>query len=196
MPRDPAATRDRLVDAFAQLVAGSGVRSATLEAVAAGAGVSKGGLLYHFSSKDALVDGLIVRLAALAEADLEQMRTAPEGPAAYYVRTSATEGLSPRGSDMDRLSTALIATLRLAQEGEHRAAAAYAAVNDDWRGLIEAQLGGDRGLARLVQLIGDGLWGSASMGMPVADLDDILEQVGRLISSSSTESSSHAASQA
>jgi AcrR family transcriptional regulator len=181
VPRDPAATRDRLVDAFGRLVVGSGARSATLEAVAALAGVSKGGLLYHFASKDALVDGLLARLARLADADLERMRSAPEGPAEYYVRTSATEALSP---NLDQLSTALIATLRLAQEGETRATAAYAAVNDAWRGLIEEQLGGDHGLARLVQLIGDGLWGSASMGIPVDDLDDILDQVRRLVASS------------
>ncbi|WP_432561980.1 TetR/AcrR family transcriptional regulator [Kineococcus sp. SYSU DK003] len=184
MTRDPAATRDRLVDAFAGLVVSTGARSATLEAVAARAGVSKGGLLYHFASKELLVEGLLQRLDALATEDLEQMRTAPEGPAEYYVRTSATEAFAPSGSALDLLSTSLIATLRLAQEGDPRAAAAYAAVNDSWRGLIEVQLGGDRSLARIVQLIGDGLWGSASMGFPVNDLDEILAQVRALVGGS------------
>ncbi|MEZ0166549.1 TetR/AcrR family transcriptional regulator [Kineococcus sp. LSe6-4] len=184
MPRDPAATRDRLVDAFAGLVVSSGARSATLEAVAARAGVSKGGLLYHFASKDALVEGLVRRFERIAREDLEQMRTAPEGPAEYYVRTSATEADSFAGAEPDPLSTALIALLRLAQEGDSRASEAYVAVNDAWRDLIEDQLGGDRGLARLVQLIGDGLWGSASMGIPVTDLEEILEQVRHLVAAS------------
>ncbi|MEZ0493285.1 TetR/AcrR family transcriptional regulator [Kineococcus sp. TBRC 1896] len=185
MPRDPAATRDRLVDAFAGLVVSSGARSATLEAVAARAGVSKGGLLYHFASKDALVEGLVQRFERFAAEDVERMRTAPEGPAEYYVRTSSTEAVSlVDGTESDPLSTALVAMLRLAQEGDSRAAAAYVAVNDSWRELIEDQLDGDRGLARLVQLIGDGLWGSASMGIPVTDLEEILEQVRHLVLSS------------
>nr|WP_246315225.1 TetR/AcrR family transcriptional regulator [Kineococcus aurantiacus] len=193
VPRDPAATRDRLVDAFAGLVVTTGARSATLEAVAARAGVSKGGLLYHFASKDALVDGLLARLERLAAEDLEHMRTAPEGPAEFYVRTSALEAVSLFADSPDLLSNALIATLRLAQEGEARASAAYAAVNGAWRELLTEQVGGDRSLARIIQLVGDGLWVSASMDLPVEDLDDILEQVRRLVDVS-TRSSRHAAS--
>ncbi|MGN6428010.1 MAG: TetR/AcrR family transcriptional regulator, partial [Leifsonia sp.] len=48
--------RDRILDAFEELLAEHSERAATLDAVAAKAGVSKGGLLYHFASKDALVD--------------------------------------------------------------------------------------------------------------------------------------------
>jgi AcrR family transcriptional regulator len=183
MARDPAATRDRLVDAFAEIVVGSGARSATLEAVAAAAGVSKGGLLYHFGSKDALVDGLLERLRKLAAEDLEQMRTAPEGPAVYYVRTSATEGL--QGNEVvDPLSRVIIATMRLAQEGDTRTVSAYAAINEAWRQLIEVQVGGDRVLARLVQCIGDGLWASSSMGIPTPDLDDVGARGQQLVESS------------
>ena len=39
-----------------------GVAGMTLEAVAREAGVSKGGLLYHFPSKEALISGMIGRL--------------------------------------------------------------------------------------------------------------------------------------
>lgn len=180
-PRDPAATRDRLVDAFAALVVSQGARSATLEAVAARAGVSKGGLLYHFASKDALVEGMLQRLQALAAVDLEDMRTAPEGPAEYYVRTSATEGLFPIDVTTDVLGCTLVAAMRLAQEGDARVVRAYSTVNDAWRELIEQQVGGDRATARLIQLIGDGLWASASMGIPVTDLDRILQQVRSLV---------------
>jgi AcrR family transcriptional regulator len=183
MARDPAATRDRLVDAFAEIVVATGARSATLEAVAASAGVSKGGLLYHFGSKDALVDGLLDRVRRLAAEDLEQMRAAPEGPAAYYVRTSATEA-QVSGEDVDPLSRVIIATMRLAQEGDTRTVTAYAEINDAWRRLIEAQVGGDRVLARVVQCIGDGLWASSSMGIPVPDLDDVVDRVQQLVASS------------
>lgn len=55
------AVRDRILDAAEQLVTDEGARHLTLDAVAHAAGVSKGGLLYHFPSKDALLAGMIER---------------------------------------------------------------------------------------------------------------------------------------
>ncbi len=52
-------TRTELLRAAAAVVAASGSRALTLEAVAAKAGVSKGGLLYHFPHKKALVAGMV-----------------------------------------------------------------------------------------------------------------------------------------
>ena len=57
MSRD--ATRRRLLDAAAAVVRRDGPRALTLDTVAAQAGLSKGGLLYHFATKDALVDALV-----------------------------------------------------------------------------------------------------------------------------------------
>jgi AcrR family transcriptional regulator len=54
-----SATRRRLLDAAVAVVRREGPRALTLDAVAAEAGVSKGGLLYHFATKDDLVDALI-----------------------------------------------------------------------------------------------------------------------------------------
>jgi AcrR family transcriptional regulator len=45
-----------------RVVAEEGVSRMTLEAVAREAGVSKGGLLYHFPSKEALIGGMVRRL--------------------------------------------------------------------------------------------------------------------------------------
>jgi AcrR family transcriptional regulator len=42
-----------------KIIAEKGLNSFTLEEVAKGAGVSKGGLLYHYHSKDQLIKGLI-----------------------------------------------------------------------------------------------------------------------------------------
>src|SRR5699024_3588223 len=61
MARPPAA-RSRALDAFARILVSHGERAATLEAVAETAEISKGGLLYHFGSKDELVAGLVERL--------------------------------------------------------------------------------------------------------------------------------------
>lgn len=61
--------RTRILDAAERIVQAKGVPALTLEAAAREAGVSKGGLLYHFASKEALLTGLLNRLADHVEAD-------------------------------------------------------------------------------------------------------------------------------
>src|SRR5215217_4380146 len=57
MPRP--SRRAELLDAALAVIRRDGAQKLTLDAVAAEAGVSKGGILYHFATKRALVDGLI-----------------------------------------------------------------------------------------------------------------------------------------
>ena len=52
-------TRARIRVAAAKVIERDGAGHLTLEKVAAEAGVSKGGLLYHYPSKDALLQGLL-----------------------------------------------------------------------------------------------------------------------------------------
>lgn len=153
----PRSTRDRLLDAFETLLVEHGPRAATLEAVAAEAGVSKGGLLYHFASKDDLVDGVLQRLLELARADTEQMRSSPGGPVQYYLETSVSEGSA--------LDQALVATARLAQANSETVSAVLTQVRDGWLAQLRAELG-DESLARTIQLIGDGLYFNDVYGMP------------------------------
>ena len=53
--------REQLLDAAVAVIRRDGAAALTLDAVAAEAGVSKGGVLYHFASKRALIDGLLER---------------------------------------------------------------------------------------------------------------------------------------
>jgi AcrR family transcriptional regulator len=145
-------SRDRILDAYADLLITEGERQATLEAVAARADVSKGGLLYHFPSKDQLAVGLCDRLAVLATKDAHMMRAADEGPARYYVRSSQYAN-----TPLDR---ALVAVSRLRQSGDSRARAAIEAASDAWLAILHDALG-DLDVARAVKLIGDGLYYNA-----------------------------------
>jgi len=54
--------RALILEAAAQIVATSGASHLTIDAVAAAACVSKGGVLYHFSTKQALLEGMLARL--------------------------------------------------------------------------------------------------------------------------------------
>jgi AcrR family transcriptional regulator len=151
-----SATRDRLLDAFEGLLIAHGPRAATLDAVAAAAEVSKGGLLYHFPSKAALVQGQRERLAGLGEADVAAMRAAPEGASEYYLRESQQSG-----GPLDR---ALIAFARLAEEAGGDATAVLDDLRRHWFEALADELG-DPALAHVVQLVGDGMYYTAVTGV-------------------------------
>ncbi len=148
MPAQTSA-RDRVLSAYEELLINEGPGRATLDAVTALAGVSKGGLLYHFKNKEALAAGLLERLKELAAEDLEQMRTDPEGPARYLVRTSVYVG-----SDLDR---ALIGAVRLAQGSDPAASELLQQIHREWFNLVLGEVG-DRAIARAIMLLGDGLY--------------------------------------
>lgn len=146
-------TRDRILDAFETLLGEGGERASTLDAVAAAAGVSKGGLLYHFGSKDALIDGVLARLGEMVVLDVADIRSSEAGPVAHLIRTSTATG-----SALDR---ALVAVSRLAQASNSRARQALRTANDAWYDVILETVG-DATLARTIMLISDGLcYGSA-----------------------------------
>ena len=70
--KTPIETREKLVQAAAQLVISKGITRVTLEQVALEAGVSKGGLLHHFPTKQALLNGLIEQVGQVFKARLEK----------------------------------------------------------------------------------------------------------------------------
>ncbi len=79
LPQPDAQTR--ILNAAEAIVQARGVGGLTLEAAARDAGVSKGGLLYHFASKEALLAALLARLAACMEADYRAcVEAMPAGP--------------------------------------------------------------------------------------------------------------------
>lgn len=66
------ATRERLIDAAVELVYVESARKLSLEAVAERAGISKGGLLYHFKSKSDLLKAMVERHISLIEKTLAE----------------------------------------------------------------------------------------------------------------------------
>ena len=153
VPAQPS-TRDRLLDAFEHLLIEGGERSATLDAVAAAAAVSKGGLLYHFGSKEALIEGQLARLAEFAATDADNIRSAPAGAVDYLIRTSID-----MGSPFDR---AYIAATRLGQGAHRQAVDRLADIRRGWLSVIEEAVG-DPDVAQAVMLISDGLYSNSAL---------------------------------
>lgn len=173
----PVSARDRVLDAFEELLAEQSERAATLDAVAARAGVSKGGLLYHFASKEALAAGVLDRFAALIDEDVAAMRAAPDGPVDYFLRTSI-----PTDSRFER---AIVAIARLAQAADPQARDALACAQRRWLEVLQEAVG-DPLIARTIMLIGDGMYYNTAL-LPAAnnvlrdetDIDDLVALIRR-----------------
>ncbi|KAA9110636.1 TetR/AcrR family transcriptional regulator [Microbacterium rhizomatis] len=175
MSRPPRA-RESVLDAFEALLVEDGERAATMDAAARRAGVSKGGLLYHFGSKEALVEGLIERLRVLSLEDIEQIRSAPDGPVAAFMRTSIMTGTA--------LDRTIIALSRLAQNGHPAASDALRDLRLLWEDAMRSEAKDETAL-QLIMLVSDGLYFNNALtvgGVPGpvptgADLDALIALV-------------------
>ncbi|QCB94635.1 TetR/AcrR family transcriptional regulator [Cellulomonas shaoxiangyii] len=166
-------TRDRILDALQDVLLEEGPAGATLDVVAHRGGVSKGGLLYHFRSKDDLFEGLLGRLDAGAAAAEAATPGDPGGAARWFLDGSqSADGPEER---------TMLAALRLL--GTYPPARArMASYLDGWAAGLHRAVD-DPVLSRLVQLVGDGLFLHALLGAGDPDLDgqvvaDVLRRVG------------------
>ena len=74
-------SREVMLNAAEAIVIESGARHMTLDAVAAKAGVSKGGLLYHFPTKEALLRAMLERFSQqIDETRKKKGKRLKEGP--------------------------------------------------------------------------------------------------------------------
>lgn len=156
-------TRSQILDAAEAVVMREGVRNLTLDAVAAHAGVSKGGLLYHFRSKEDLAAAMIERSIAwfddaLADAAKDD-RVARGRFTRAYVRASL--GLTPlTGEGFDSLcssiTTALLSFPERLGPVQEQGARTQAEIEHD---------GFDPVLATIIRLAVDGLWLSENFNL-------------------------------
>ncbi len=161
--------RERVLDAYAQVLREEGETAATLDEVARRADISKGGLLHHFGSKEALMEGLLGRMKELNEQDIAAtMRAGGDGIAAYLHSSMQAE---------DDYSDTFIAILKLAGSGHENVDQALRAAFNAWQDELDKVIS-DPVLSRLVQLVGDGLYVHALIGRDVDELD--LQVIDRL----------------
>jgi len=156
-----AVTRRRLLGAAERIVLQEGAKRLTLDAVAREAGVSKGGLLYHFPSKDALVAEMVEHLAVERfERELDRRMEEPEEseeppPAeGSWVRAYVEATFEPRDRDRNlAVKSGLFAAVAndpaLLEPLQRRYTALQERTEND---------GVDPALATVVRLASDGLW--------------------------------------
>jgi AcrR family transcriptional regulator len=154
--------RDHILDALEDELLDAGPETPSLEAVAARAAVSKGGVLYHFPSKDALLEALLRRWVARAEAELEAA-AADQGVAAAWLDVSSPSSEDSR--DL-RVARSLAALIRSGSTGA--LADVVTELAGRWRQRLELEID-DPVLAEIIRLVGDGIYYAHIVGAPAPD---------------------------
>ena len=155
-------TRQQILHAAFALIRREGVARLTIEAVAQEAGLSKGGVLYHFRSKESLIQAMVASLVERFDADIETARReepegergAPGGWLRAYIRSSA----GPAEDDED--TVALLAAV----SNDPRLLAPLQEQYARWQTQAEAD-GVDPALATVIRLALDGLWMADLFGL-------------------------------
>ena len=146
MPRRD--TRAKLLDAASAVIRRDGPQALTLDSVAAAAGVSKGGLLYHFASKADLLDAIVRRWLDEFQDDID---AAGPGFVRGYVKASDGAKAEEAG-----LLAALVADPDVLAVVRER----YAT----WQDRVVTE-GGDPVEATVARLAADGLWLADLLGL-------------------------------
>jgi AcrR family transcriptional regulator len=104
-------TRDKIIDAAMAIVREQGVAKMTLDEAAKVAGLSKGGVLYHFKSKDDLIRGMVERLVSQCDGLTQgYYEREPDGPY-RWARAVVHTTFDPNGPGGDKVSGALLAAV-------------------------------------------------------------------------------------
>lgn len=102
-------SRSKILDAAAQIIREVGAGRLTLDAVAQRAGISKGGLLYNFPSKEALLQGMIQRIVDDVAARQDELRTTLKSGPNLEARVITTALLEMRELETEDLALGILA---------------------------------------------------------------------------------------
>lgn len=157
-------TRDSLLDAAKRVMQREGAGNLTLDAVAKEAGVSKGGLLYHFPSKAALLRGMIAKGVGEHDRDmLADAEAAGEGGLACAFLAHALFGPD---DPVCKPPTEMIWTVLAAAANDPSLLEPVRETHARWRRRMEDD-GVDPDVVQVINLVGHGLFLSEVFGFDV-----------------------------
>ncbi|MGJ9385646.1 TetR/AcrR family transcriptional regulator [Salipaludibacillus sp. CF4.18] len=154
-----------ILNAASKIVGEKGIFNLTLEAVALEAGFSKGGLLYHYPSKEALVKGMVEHLASNYREKIELSAT--EDPVERgkwtraYVNVTFTQSYKNKNVNSVLLAAKAVDAKLLDPIRE---------LYKEWQDKLEND-GIDPTKATIIRLASDGIW--LSELFDIEPLDDI-----------------------
>lgn len=145
-------SHDRILDAAVRVIQREGVTAVTFDSVAADAELTRGGIMYHFPSREDLLAAIHQHLADQWEASLLAEAGGPAETLTADERLAAYVRVSARSATRAELQFMLEAVTR------PEWAAPWSAVLERWVP-VSTDAGDDASLTRLVtRLAADGLW--------------------------------------
>ena len=174
--RSTTQTIDLILTAAERVVMRDGVMRLTIDAVAREAKLSKGGVLYHFGTKEALIQAMLERLIQYCEREIEAHQQHDSEPGswtrAYVRKTSAPTLAYPGEADFPR-SKEVGAGLVAAATTNPRLLDPLRERFQAWQQAIESD-GIEPARATVIRLAVDGLWLAELLG--IWSLDGELRQ--------------------
>lgn len=158
--KQPKELRASLLSSASSIIVQNGIHSLTLDAVAKRAGVSKGGLLHHFESRQALLDALYMESLSQFKDSIDACQsedTRPKGiEVRAYLKVSTKEPVDS-GLDLLRVLIAVMLTEPASRERWSR----------EFQRLItpESAATEETVLLTICRLAVDGLWISEMLGI-------------------------------
>ena len=157
----------------------------TIEAVAREAGLSKGGVLYHFASKDALLRGMLEHFLEAMEGQMAANRTEDPQPTGRWMRAylktffSAPAGLAADlpASQQRNLHAAMFAAIVINRDLLVPVVQRY---GDRWQKASQAD-GVDPTEQQITWLAADGLWVWEVLGIISHDGEEKKQMIETLI---------------
>lgn len=150
--KQPELVRRTLLDCVAKLAAEQGPAAVTIQAVADAAGVTKGGLLHHFASRQALIEAVFTDLLDQLDNEIESLMAADPDPAGRFTRAYVRACFADRVLGASSLWAALAVSL-ITEPGLRRL----------WSQWLDARLErhkdtDDTPTLAIVRLAADGVW--------------------------------------
>lgn len=174
-------TRDLILDAANRVLEMKGAEGFTLDAVAAETPVSKGGLLYHFPSKNSLIEGMISRSIARVDTALkEELEKSGGDYLMAYIRASFRTTIEP-----EPISRAMIAAVAGNPNLVEPLRARFFRMQEEIAGAAPSPE-----LGTLIRLCLDGLWFSDlyNLAPPPSELrSKMMDELIILVSNNRTE---------
>ncbi|WP_182199745.1 TetR/AcrR family transcriptional regulator [Paraliobacillus salinarum] len=141
-----------ILNAASKVVSKRGIFNLTLDAVAEEAGISKGGLLYHFPSKEALVEGMVEHLAKNYREKIANNAEADENQRGSWIRSYVDVTFNQTYENKD-MNAGLLAAKAVNADLLDPIRNLY----EEWQEHIENE-GIDPMKATIIRLATDGIW--------------------------------------
>lgn len=166
--KQPETVRRALLDQAAQLAADRGLAAVTVQAVSDAAGVTKGGFLHHFASKQALIDVVFKDMLTSLDTDIERHIAADSHAYGSFTRAYLATVLTIPAQCQGTPGTVL--TLSMLADPHLRVA---------WATWIEQRLeqhhatDADAELTQ-IRLAADGIWLADLTGIHLPDREEVV----------------------